>query len=60
MTARKIMHKDYRTWWRVILEDYEGMAESVEWPGFKYPYIGNDDDVDCVIEQLWAEREGLA
>jgi len=53
---------DYRTWWRKGSDVEDVMTEfaiqfSYSFDGFIEP---NGNDADCVIEQMWAIREGLA
>ena len=55
---------DYRVWWR---KDFEEVSNALcQYYGLNPNYIYEDferlcqDDKDCLQEQLWAIREGLA
>ena len=56
-----IYSKDYRTWWRIIYENWiDGFIEDI-WDGIQWDYEVNDrNTIDCMCEQMWAERMGLA
>ena len=51
--------KDYRTWWRKGLDTWGHLDDSVLWPIFEKG-IPNDDTCDCIMEQIWAEDQGLS
>lgn len=61
------MAKDYRTWWRrgYWIADEE-TAHLEAWASVKFGlipfdyYTGDDDNYDCILEQIWAIREGLS
>lgn len=59
MSDGGVVMKDHRTWWRVVIEDYQRMdwKATDDWP---LEVSECPDDEDCVIEQCWAIREGLA
>ena len=56
--------KDYRTWWRKGINVNAGiftppdlkLCDSIE----DNDAMNDDDEFDCVCEQLWAIREDLA
>lgn len=50
--------KDYRTWWRLNTEIMEGIwySDNIVCGDEFF----SDCEVDCITEQLWAIREGLA
>jgi len=52
--------KDYRTWWRKGLEVWESLG--VDETGLTFDEIVNinNNDWDCISEQIWAIRENLA
>ena len=58
--------KDYRTWWRKANDDICSLGVKIAIEIKFYKEYGNQywrvtgADSDCLAEQLWAEREGLA
>ena len=56
-----IVDKDYKTWWRRGCDvDDECLELYRDWSGYFNAYDGDKDQEDCINEQLWAIREGLA
>lgn len=51
--------KDYRTWWRRGVDVEAMFNDCNRWISLN-PYLANDDEIDCVHEQLWAVKQGLA
>lgn len=54
--------KDYRTWWRLGCDVKAEFNLSGLIHLSKLRLISDDslDEIDCIYEQLWAIREGLA
>ena len=60
--------KDYRTWWRhgfyiteeLMDEVYLIAEDSKYFKHYHLPGNANEDQDDCMMEQLWAIVEGLA
>ena len=50
--------RDCRTWWRQGVDVHDEFIWEV---GYPLQLAEDDQDTnDCIKEQLWAEREGLA
>ena len=53
--------KDLRTWWRKA-EEVIAILDGLGWSEYWENTYDDEDEntIDCVMEQLWAKREGLA
>jgi len=55
------MKKDERTWWRKGFDVTSYLGKRyVEWWPFMNLEAWNDDEIDRILEQLWAIRQNLA
>jgi hypothetical protein len=56
--------KDYRTWWRKGHDVHEGFRHRLHYGWVDAFYLwkflkNKGNEKDCIVEQLWAEKEGL-